>query len=381
MKKSLSLLLALTLTAALTGCSGSQTAQTFAAAQTTAQAAETESPETEAAGTEAPETKTEETEAANAEAPGAEGAEASSAITPEDVTVRVGSLKGPTSMGLVHLMDQSEKGAAGNSYEFTMVAAADELLAKVASKELDVALVPANVASVLYSKTEGGISVIDINTLGVLDIVASDDSIKSITDLKGKTVYMTGKGTTPDYVFHYLLSANGMAEGDLTLEFKSEAAEVAAVLKEQPDAIGLLPQPFVTAACMQNEALQIVLDLTKEWQAVQGEHGSQLVTGVTIVRNDFLSENPNAVSLFLEEHKASAEFANTNADEASELIAALGIIEKAPIAKKALPYCNITCLTGEEMKTALSGYLQVLFDQDPKSVGGKLPEDSFYYIP
>ena len=370
MKKTLPILLALSMAALLNGCSGSRPADTATTAGTSAAEASSETtvPETTTAGETADDASASETTAA----PAADGTK---------VTVRVGSLKGPTSMGLVQLMDKQEKGEALCDYEFTMVTAADELLGKVVSGDLDIALVPANVAGVLYNKTEGGISVIDVNTLGVLDIVASDDSIKSIADLKGKTLYLTGKGTTPDYVIHYLMSENGLSESDVALEYKSEAAEVAAVLKEQPDAIGLLPQPFVTAACAQNESLKIVLDLTKEWQAVQGEGGSQLVTGVTIVRNDFLNESPDTVDLFLTEHKESAAFANEKPDEASELIAAAGIIEKAPVAKKALPYCNITCLTGEEMKTALSGYLQVLFDQDPKSVGGKLPEDGFYYIP
>ncbi|MDO4267836.1 MAG: ABC transporter substrate-binding protein [Eubacteriales bacterium] len=355
----------------LTGCSGSAPAQSTAAESTAASsAAETATIEP---FTQEEATTDKETAEANPSAPGAR-----QPVDPS-VTVRVGSLKGPTSMGLVELMDKSEKGEALCSYEFTMVAAADELLGKMVSKELDIALVPANVASVLYNKTEGGISVIDINTLGVLDIVASDDSIKSMADLKGKTVYATGKGTTPDYVVHYLLQANGLTDEDVKLEFKSEPAEVAALLKEQPDAVAMLPQPFVTAACAQNENLKIVLDLTKEWQAVQGEGGSQLVTGVTVVRNEYLQENKPAVDAFLAEHKDSAAFANEDPDAASELIAAAGIIEKAPVAKKALPYCNIVCITGSDMKEALSGYLQVLFDQDPQSVGGKLPEDGFYY--
>ncbi len=349
MKKTLSLLLALTVAAAITGCTGSKPAEATAAAS-------------EAAA----ETGTDEA-ATNADTSG--------------VTVRVGSLKGPTSMGLVQLMDQNTKGKALCNYEFTMVTAADELLGKMINNDLDIALVPANVASVLYNKTKSGISVIDINTLGVLYVVASDQSIQSFADLKGKTVYMTGKGTTPDYVFRYLLSENGLSEDDVSLEFKSEATEVAAILKEQPDAIGVLPQPFVTAACAQNETLAIVLDLTEEWQAVQSENGSQMVTGVTIVRNAFLQENAAAVDNFLKEHQASSAFANEDVDTAAGLIADAGIIEKAPVAKKALPFCNITCITGETMKTALSGYLQVLYDQDPSAVGGTLPADDFYYLP
>lgn len=383
MKKTCFLLAALAITGLLSGCAGNKPAESSSSASSAGTATET----TIAAFT---------TAAKDAQEPSIPGAltvpgegenqtKSGSAvpITPEAVTLRVGSLKGPTSMGLVSLMDQASRGEAGNQYEFTMVTAADELLAKVVSGQLDIALIPANTASILYGKTNGQIAVLDINTLGVLDIVASDDSIKSIKDLagKGRTIYMTGKGTTPDYVLRYLLSANEMSEQDVILEFKSEPAEVAALLKEQPDAIGLLPQPFVTAACMQNENLKIVLDLTEEWDKVQGEDKSRLVTGVTIVRRSFLEENPNAVALFLAEHQASAGYANTHGKEAAQLVADLGIIEKAPVAEKALPYCNITCLTGEEMKSALSGYLKVLYEQEPASVGGQLPEDDFYYIP
>ena len=295
--------------------------------------------------------------------------------------IRVGSLKGPTSMGLVYLMSRSEAGEAEGSYVFTMAAAADELLPKMVSGELDIVLVPANVASVLYHKTNGGVSVLDINTLGVLYMVSGDDSIQSMGDLKDKTIYLTGKGTTPDYVLQYLLTGNGLTVDEVSLEYKSEATEVAAVLKGDPSAIGVLPQPFVTAACMQNEALSIVMDLTAEWSAVQGEGGSSLVTGVTVVRNDFLAENPAAVRTFMEEHKASAAYANENVEAAAELVAAYGIVEKAPVAVKAMPYCNITYIDGADMQAALSGYLEVLCEKDASSIGGSLPADDFYYIP
>lgn len=301
-------------------------------------------------------------------------------VISEGAAVRVGSLKGPTSMGLVSLMDQNQKGESRQSYDFKMVTAADELVAAVSSGDVDIALVPANVASVLYNKTEGKISVLDINTLGVLYVVESKDTIQSVSDLKGKTLYLTGKGTTPDYALQYVLSQNGLTTDDVTLEYKSEAAEVAAVLANDENAIGLLPQPFVTVACNQNEKLHIALDLTKEWDKAQGEDGSQLVTGVTIVRNDFLENNEEVVKTFLEESKTSVEFTNSHQDEAAELIVQQGIVEKAAIAKQAIPYCNITYIDGEAMKTALGGYLSVLHKQDAQSVGGQLPGDDFYYI-
>lgn len=296
--------------------------------------------------------------------------------------IRVGSLKGPTSIGLVYLMDRAQKQATADHYEFTMAATADELLPSVISGDLDILLIPANVSGVLYMKTEGDISVIDINTLGVLYMVSGDDTIKEMEDLKGKTVCLTGKGTTPDYVLQYLLTENGLTTEDVKLEYKSEATEVAVMLAEKPETIGVLPQPFVTAACAQNEELSVVMDLTEQWDAVQEKSGagSRLVTGVTIVRKGFLEENKDAVDRFLEEHEASAAYANEHVEETAELVAAAGIIEKAPVAAKAIPECNITYIDGDDMKAALSGYLSVLYEQDAASVGGGLPGDDFYYI-
>ena len=380
MKKSVSAIMAALMAASvvLAGCGSGNTGATAAetAAGTTAGAAA----ETSAAETSAAETQPETTP------PGIEAEKVPATLTGDtgdncQAGVRVGSLKGPTSMGLVYLMDKAQKGETENHYEFTMTGAADELVGKIASGDLDIALIPANVASVLYTKTQKNVTVLDINTLGVLYVVASDDSIASVADLKGKTVYMTGKGTTPEYVMNYLLKENGLAAGDVDLQFKSEATEVASLLKENPKAIGVLPQPFATAACVQNEALKPVVDLTEAWNALNQDSGSMLVTGVTIVRSDFLRENRSPIQMFLEDHRESAQYAVDHVDETAELVAAAGLVEKAPIAKKALPYCNIVCMTGQEMKDALSGYLNVLYEQDAKSVGGQLPGDDFYYMP
>lgn len=299
----------------------------------------------------------------------------------EKVTVKVGALKGATTLGLLPLEDKAANGEAGENYEFSMMTAADELLPMMIKGELDIALLPSNVASILYQKTNGGVTVIDINTLGVLYMVSGDSSVTGVEDLEGRTIYLTGKGTTPDYVLHYILSGNGMdADSDCTLEYKSEATEVAALLAENPDAIGLLPQPFVTAACAQNDALSVILDMNAEWEKLQGEDGSRLVTGVTVVRNEFLQEHKNAVATFMEEHQASAQSMNSDVENGAKLAVASEIIAKEPIALKAIPKCNITYIDGADMKQALSGYLEVLYEQNPESIGGALPGDDFYYI-
>ena len=300
----------------------------------------------------------------------------------EKVTVKVGALKGATTLGLLPLEDKAANGEAGENYEFSMMTAADELLPMMIKGELDIALLPSNVASILYQKTNGGVTVIDINTLGVLYMVSGDSSVTGVENLAGKTIYLTGKGTTPDYVLHYILSGNGMdADSDCTLEYKSEATEVAALLAENPDAIGLLPQPFVTAACAQNDALSVILDMNAEWEKLQGEDGSRLVTGVTVVRNEFLQEHENAVATFMEEHQASAQSMNSDVENGAKLAAASEIIAKEPIALKAIPKCNITYIDGADMKQALSCYLEVLYEQNPESIGGALPGDDFYYVP
>ena len=297
----------------------------------------------------------------------------------DGTVVRVASLKGPTSLGLLFLMDKAEKGETSNAYEFQMATGADEILPLMVKGDLDIALIPANVASILYHKTQGGVEVIDINTLGVLYMVSGEDGLTDFTDLKGKTIYLTGKGTTPDYVLQYLLTANGMSVDDVTLEYKSEATEVASVLAEDPTAIGLLPQPFVTAACMQNDALKVIFDLNEEWNKVQGASGSSMVTGVTVVRKEFLAEHEDAVKSFMEEHKASAEAINADPATGAALAVEAQIVAKEPIAQQAIPGCNITYMDKADMKQALSGYLDVLFHQDSLAIGGGLPESDFYY--
>ena len=291
----------------------------------------------------------------------------------DSTTIRIAALKGPTGMGIVKLMGEEYK-----NYDISIESAPDAVSGKFINGELDVAAVPVNLASVLYNKTEGGIKLLDINTLGVLYVVETGESIQSVEDLKGKTIYSTGKGTTPEFALNYILRENGIdPETDVTIEYKSEATEVAAALAETDDAIAVLPQPFVTTAMMQNDKLRIALSLTDEWDKL--DNGSTLVTGVTIIRTDVLEENPAAVEKFLEEYEASINYTETNAEDAAKLIAQYEIVPKEPIALKALPGCNIHFIKGEEMKEKASGYLQVLFDADPKSVGGTLPDDAFYY--
>ena len=363
----------------LAGCGASTTPQATTAAvteadegdqATSAAAEETTAAETEKAGEAAAETtaaaeKTEETTAAEVLTIG----EAS------DDVLRVGSLKGPTTMGLVNLMSEVESGAK-SGYSFEMQSQPDVIMSELVAGKLDIALLPANVAAVAYNKTNHGVRAIDINTLGVLYCVTGDESVKSVKDLAGKTVLSTGQGASPEYVLNYLLEKNDVKDCDV--QFKSEATEIAALLKQDPSQIAILPQPFVTVAMAQNDQLKLAFSLTDEWKSVSPD--SKLLTGVTVVRNEVLEKRASEVDQFIADHQASTEQAAKDVDATAELVAKYGIIAKAPVAKKALPNCNIVAIAGDEMKTDLAGYLQVLFEANQKSVGGTMPEDDFYYI-
>ncbi len=296
----------------------------------------------------------------------------------EQVTLRLGGLKGATSIGMVKLLSDAEKGETKVNYDFTMAAAADELAPLMIQGKMDVLAVPANLASVLYNKTEGKVQFAAVNTLGVVYVVEKGgETVQTVSDLKGKTIYATGKGTTPEYALRYLLSMHGLdMDKDVTMEWKSEPTETVAAMKMQDNAVAMIPQPFVTVAQGQVENLRVALDLTEEWNAL--DNGSMFITAGLIVRKEFAEQNPEVFQAFLEEYKASTEYVNQNPAEAAVLVEQYGIV-KAAVAEKAIPHCNITYIEGEEMKTALSGYLQVLFDMNPAAVGGKLPGEDFYY--
>lgn len=298
----------------------------------------------------------------------------------EKITINIAALKGPTAIGMVKVMEDAAAGATANDYSFTIAGAADELTAGLVKGDIDIAAIPCNLAAVLYNNTQGKISVAGINTLGVLYIVETGDSIQTVEDLRGKTIYSTGLGTTPQYSLNYLLKAYGIdPEKDVTIEYKSEATEVAAVLNEAENAIAMLPQPYVTTVMMNNDKLRIALDVAREWQEVSTDN-STVVTGVVVVNNDFLANNKAAFDTFMTEYFESVNYVNTNIDDAAVLVEKFDIFKAAPI-KKALPYCNIVLIQGEDMKEKVGGYLAALFAQNPKAVGGKLPEDNFYYMP
>lgn len=299
------------------------------------------------------------------------------------VEAKIVALKGPTAMGMVDLMNKSDSGVYEETdYKFNIVAAVDEVAPLLVKKEADIAAVPANLAAVLYNNTEGQIQVLAVNTLGVLYLAGVGEETVTVEDLKGKTIFASGKGATPEYALNYILTQNGIdIEKEVDIQWKSEHTECLTSLLAKEDSVALLPQPFVTTAQMKNENIKIIMDLNEEWEKLQDADSekSALLTGVIVARKEFIENNTEAVKDFLKKYEESVLYVNNNVEEAAKLVGKYDIVPKE-VAVKAIPECNITYIDGEEMKEKLSGYLKVLFAQNPKAVGGKLPQEDFYFI-
>jgi NitT/TauT family transport system substrate-binding protein len=285
-------------------------------------------------------------------------------------TVRVASLTGPTTMSLVGLLSEDR-------YAVDVYGTADEVVPLLTQGTVDVACIPANLAAVLDSKTDGAIQVLSINVLGVLSVLEHGSTVNSLADLRGRTVYSTGQGTTPQYVLEHLLRQVGLDPGtDVTVEYLSEATEVAARLAAEPGAIGVLPQPYATAVLTQHPDVRQAVDLSTAWDDLDPD--SRLVTAVTVVRRDFAEAHPDAVQALLVDLQSSVTLVNESPDLAAPLIVSAGVVDSADVAEQAIPASHLVAITGTAMRTALEGYLQVLYDADPASVGGAMPGDDFY---
>ncbi|MBQ6884818.1 MAG: ABC transporter substrate-binding protein [Clostridia bacterium] len=296
------------------------------------------------------------------------------AYTPVDMSVAY--MTGPTGIGMAKLNADSDAGITANNYTFTVAAAATDITGKFLKGEINIASVPTNVAATLYNKSEGKVRMLAVNTNGVLSILEKGDTIKSIADLKGKTIYSTGKGQNPEYILNYILNENGINPAtDVTINFVSSDDLKAKLISGEAE-IAMAPEPLATAVMVQNQALNRVLSINDEWSKVSD---TTLMMGCVIALDSYVKANPKAVEKFLEEYEASIKFATESIDEVAAYCETYGIAPKAAIAKKSIPICNLCFVTGKDMKTNVNGYFKVLFDADPTSIGGKLPADDLYY--
>lgn len=281
--------------------------------------------------------------------------------------IRLFALKGPTGMGLVQLTDNE-------NYDVTIASSPDEITGEIAAGRFEIAAVPTNLAATLYNKTNGKIRVVALNTMGVLFILENGNLIQSVKDLEGKTVGATGQGSTPEYILNYIIEKNNLK--NVNVEYYTEHSELMTLMVSKKVDIGMLPQPNVATALAKSKGIRIALDLTEEWEKISTESG--LTQGCIIVSEEFAEKYPNALAQFMSDAETSVNFVNRNVADAAEMIAEKGIVPSKEIAESAIPFCNICFTTGNEMKLTLEGFLKVLFDANPKSVGGKMPDEKFY---
>ncbi|MCC8073490.1 MAG: ABC transporter substrate-binding protein [Clostridiales bacterium] len=298
----------------------------------------------------------------------------------DNVTVNAYVISGPTGIGAVNMMKDSDNGSLDTDYNFTVVSSPDEVVSKISNGEADIAAVATNLAASLYNKTDGGVQIIAVNTLGVLYVLNNTgDEINSIEDLKGRTIYTTGQGANPEYIINYVLENNGIdPENDVTIEFKSEGSELVSVWATEPDAVIIAPQPVATSITTNYEGSVQCLDLTDEWEKI--DDSSSLMMGCVVARTEFIEEHPQVIESFLEDYENSINAITDDLETTASLCEEYGIVSAAAIAQNAIPYCNICFITGDEMKEQLTGYLNVLYTADPTSIGGAMPDDDFWYV-
>lgn len=290
-----------------------------------------------------------------------------------EVKTKIAALNGPTGLGLAEI-----KADRSYAYDVEYYSDPQEVGPLLIKGEVDIAALPLNMAANLYKKTDGKIKMLAINTLGVLHVLSKDDSIKSVADLKGKTVYSSGQGATPEYIVNYILRKNGLEPGkDVTIEYKTAHNELATLAVEGSVDICILPEPFASKVLSKNESYKRVLDLTEEWGKVSS---AKLAQGCLVARADYIEQNPEIIKEFMSFYEASVNFVNNENNAGAVFLAKNGYFDTPQLAADTIPNCNIVFITGEEMKKTATENFTVLFEANPASVGGEIPADALYYL-
>lgn len=297
------------------------------------------------------------------------------------VDIRVAALRGPTGIGLVGLMSDQEAGRTRHNYSFELADAPNDIVAQLSSNQVDIAALPTNLAAVLYQRTQGKIRMLAVNTLGVLYILEKGNSIQSIADLSGLTIQATGQGAIPEYVLNELL-ANGGLSKPATVEYRSQHSELASLTAAGKADLVMLPEPFVTTVLSKNSDMRVALDLTEEWSKMMTATGraGEMSMGCFVVSEAFAAEHPEALEDFLSEYQASVDFVNQNPVEAGEAVAHFSVMADAELAAKAIPNCYVVLIKGAAMQEMMEPFFTVLFQANPQSIGGKLPDPAFYWL-
>ena len=287
-------------------------------------------------------------------------------------TVRVSTLNGTTGFGMAKLMSDNKD----SNYEFSVETDPTKIIAGLISGDIDIAALPTNAASNVFNKTGGKVQIMAINTLGVLYVLDKTGSVQSIDDLNNKTIYVPAQN--PTFILKYILDAKNISANIDSTTYSTPDALRTAVVAGLVD-VAVLPEPMVTIVTNSNANYRVAIDLSSEWNSIP--NAQPLVQGCVVVRKEFAEQYKGSVSLFLKDYKASIEYVNANPAEGAKMIVENGIFANENVAKKALPKCNIAYMDGDDMKNAMNGFLNAMMAVAPASIGGAIPDDSFYYIP
>ena len=290
-------------------------------------------------------------------------------------TVNIAALNGPTGMAMVDLMDMEDK------YAITTYQAPTDITAKIINGEVDVAAVPSNLAAVLYNKTEGDIVAVSPIALGMLQILGNNADVQEVSDLAGKTIIASGQGGTPEYVLQKVLQDNGLTiYEDVNVQWVANHSEVNTQLLSQEGTIAMIPEPFVSTALAQGqEGVTKLFDLNELWEEATGQ---QLPMGVLVATRSFAEDRSDDLKVLLSDLQASVDYVNDSPAEAAKAIVEHGFIGDEAIAEAAIPNCHIVLYTGDNVAEGiemLKTFNQTLYDMDPASVGGALPDENLYY--
>lgn len=298
----------------------------------------------------------------------------------EELEIKIYALNGTTALGMAQMIDKATNDADTMNYNISLHTAADAITGAIVSGECDIAALPTNVAAKLYKASEGKLKLLALNTLGVLYLLDGSNTVTKLEDLKGQTVYLPGAGSNPEFITAALLESAGLKVGeDVILDTTSypspDELQAAAVSGKAP--LAVLPEPKVTVTTTQKSDLKVALNLTEEWEKLNGEN--TLVQGCLVVNTAFAEEHPEEVAQFLADYEASVSFIREGSEDAINMIVNAGILPKAAIAKKALPKCNICYIAGADMEPLMKVFYEKLFALNPASIGA-VPDSDFYYI-
>jgi len=296
----------------------------------------------------------------------------------EHVSVSIASLKGPTSIGMIKLIDDSSSIDSDNvSVSLEVIPSPDLLVPRLLNEELDIAAVPVNVASKVYNLTKGKYELAVINTLGVLYVLSADKSINSLEDLKGQTIYCGTPGATPDFILKNLMNKNNLKpDEDILIDYSLNNSELAQAVIGGDIEYAILPEPFATMVSMKNKDIKRCINIQEEWNNV--EESAEIVMGALVVKKEFRENNTEFLNKFLKEYETSVSWVNDNLVEGGKLLEKHEILPSSKIAELSIPNCNIVYIDAQSKKDEILNFLKILYDFDKKSIGGKLPDENFF---